>query len=205
MQNTIYPLFPAPLVVCGDLYEFDDAENAFFSGLEMVDNIGNLVSANDRVLDADELVKLRAFIDARVLNFKKNLLQIKDDNEIYVTQSWVNSSMPGQYHPRHRHQNSILSGVIYLDGDDTSDLPPIRFHRRLDLFSVDFSYDGLNEFNSSSREFDPVAGMLMLFPSGVEHSVEKNQSENIRRSLSFNTFVRGPVGGKAQLTELNLL
>ena len=72
------------------------------------------------------------------------------------------------------------------------------------MFPLEFSYDGLNEFNASAREFDPVQGMLVLFPSLLEHDVGRNDSDRSRTSLSFNTFVRGPVGGKKQLTEVDL-
>ena len=204
MQNTVYPLFPCPLVVCEDRYAFSQAEQEFLAGLEMTDNVGNLVSTDAQVLDREAMAELRAFIDSRVFNYKKNLLRIRDDNEIYITQSWVNHSKPGAYHPRHRHQNSVVSGVMYLGSNTHEALPPIRFHRTLDMFSIDFSFDELNEFNASSREFDPVPGMLILFPSSVDHSVEQNRTGLVRQSLSFNTFVRGTVGGKEQLTEVTL-
>ena len=46
--------------------------------------------------------------------------------------------------------------------------------------------------------------MLILFPSLLEHDVERNKADGVRRSLSFNTFVRGVVGGSKQLTEVDL-
>lgn len=204
MNNAIYPLFPSPLVVCGKKYEFTIAEKQYISELEMIDNIGNLMSKNDKVLDSKELADLKLFIDEQVFNFKKNLLKIKDQNEIYITQSWVNSSGPNQYHARHKHPNSVISGVMFLDEDNDESLPPIRFHRTLDMFPLQFSFDELNEFNASAREFDPEQGMLMLFPSLVEHDVDRNTSGRMRTSISFNTYVRGIVGGRKQLTEINI-
>ena len=123
MKNTIYPLFPCPLVVCGKKYEFSDAERKFISELEMIDNNDNLMSKNDRVLDEKQLTELRTFIDEQVFNFKKNLLSIRDDNEIYITQSWVNNSNTNHFHPKHKHQNSVISGVLFLD-EDYEGLPP---------------------------------------------------------------------------------
>ncbi len=202
MKNAIYPLFPCPLMVCGSRYEFTSAEKNYISGLEMIDNNGNLMSRNDRVLDSKELGSLRHFVDEQVFKFKKDLLRIKDENEIYLTQSWVNKSGTGQYHPRHRHPNSVISGVIFLDENKDRRLPAIRFHRTLEMFPLSFTFDDLNEFNASCREFDPAEGMLMLFPSHVEHDVDRNTSGRVRTSISFNTYVRGVIGGKEQLTEI---
>lgn len=82
MENAIYPLFPYPLMVCARKYEFTSSEKKYIVELEMIDNIGNLISGNDRVLDSPEFSELKLFIDEQIFNFKKNLLQIKDENEI---------------------------------------------------------------------------------------------------------------------------
>ncbi len=202
MKNAIYPLFASPVMVCARIWEFSDAERGYLSGLEMVDNIANRMSSNDRVLDSAELAVLRRFIDEQVFVFKKNLLHVRDENEIYITQSWVNEADPGQHHPKHKHPNSVISGVVFLDDNSDDALPPIRFHRSQELFALDFSFDDLNEFNASCRLFEPVQGQLILFPSQLDHDVERNTSDRVRRSLSFNTFVRGPLGGWGQLTEI---
>ena len=204
MKNAIYPLFPYPLMVCAKNYEFTNSEKEYISELEMIDNIGNMMSKNDKVLDSKELSDLKLFMDEQIFNFKKNLLKIKDQNEIYITQSWVNNSNPNQFHPKHKHPNSVISGVMFLDECNDGNLTPIRFHRTLDMFPLQFSFDDLNEFNANCREFDPVEGMLMLFPSLLEHDVDKNTSDRVRTSISFNTYVRGIVGGREQLTEINI-
>ena len=204
MSNAIFPLFPYPLVICGKKYEFSDVERKFISELEMIDNNGNSMSKNDRLLDSKELSDIKQFIDEQILNYKKNLLRIKDANEIYITQSWANRSNPSEFHPKHKHPNSVVSGVMFLDDNADESLPPIRFHRTLEMFPLNFSFDELNEFNASAREFDPEQGMLMLFPSLLEHDVDMNQSDRVRTSISFNTYVRGTVVGKEHLTEVNI-
>ncbi len=204
MKNAIYPLFPYPLMVCAKKYGFTSSEKKYISELEMIENVGNLMSKNDKILDSKELSNLKQFIDEQLFDFKKNLLKIKDENEIYITQSWVNNSNPDQFHPKHKHPNSVISGVMFLDDNNDESLPSIRFHRTLEMFALDFNFDSLNEFNASAREFDPVQGMLMLFPSLLEHDVEKNTSDRVRTSISFNTYVRGIVGGREQLTEVSI-
>jgi len=191
-------------MICGQLYEFSATELAYIADLKMTENIGNLMSANDRVLESDALARLRQFVDEQIVVYKEKLLSIKHENEIYITQSWINVADSNQFHPKHKHPNSVISGVLFLDGNDDVQLPPIRFHRSKEMFPLEFDFDELNEFNAACRSFEPRAGMLMLFPSRLEHDVDKNLSSRQRRSLSFNTYVRGPIGNRAQLTEVSI-
>jgi len=204
MDNQIFPLFAYPLVICGEKYSFSATEKQFVSRLEMSDNVGNSKSQNDHVLDCPELAGLKEFVEKKLYAYKKELLRIRDENSIYITQSWVNRALAGQFHPKHKHPNSIISGVLFVDGDDQSALPPIRFHRSYEMFPLEFRFEELNDFNASASEFDPVEGMLMLFPSLLEHDVGQNKSDCERRSVSFNTYVRGTIGGKDQLTEIEI-
>ena len=204
MKNAIHLLFPYPVMVCGKNYEFTSSEKEYISELEMIDNTGNLMSKNDKILDSKELSNLKQFIDEQIFIFKKNLLQMKDDNEIYITQSWANKSSPDQFHPKHKHPNSVISGVIFFDENDDESLPPIRFHRTLEMFPLEFAFDNLNESNAGCRSFETVQGRLVLFPSLLEHDVGKNESDRLRTSISFNTFVRGLVGGKQKLAEVSI-
>ncbi len=204
MKSTIYPLFAQPVVECAERLTFTSEELAYVSALEMIDNVGNAMSRNDSVLHDDALHRVRKFVDEQVFHYKKNLLRIRDETELYVTQSWVNVARPGQFHPKHKHPNSVVSGVIFFDDNQRQDLPPIRFHRAAEALSLDFDYEELNDFNASCREIVPESGLLILFPSQLEHDVGTNESNRSRRSLSFNTFVRGRVGGKRQLTEISV-
>ena len=63
MKNAVYLLFPYPVMICAEYYQFTSSEKKYISELEMIDNTGNLMSKNDKVLDSKELSKLRLFID----------------------------------------------------------------------------------------------------------------------------------------------
>ncbi|MCK5498511.1 MAG: hypothetical protein KAI77_04880 [Gammaproteobacteria bacterium] len=52
MKNAIYLLFPNPIMVCAKNYEFSSAEKNYISELEMTNNVGNLMSKNDKILDS---------------------------------------------------------------------------------------------------------------------------------------------------------
>ena len=73
MKNSVYLLFPYPVMVCAENYEFSGAEKKFISELEMINNAGNLMSKNETILNCKELANLKVFIDKQVLIYKKNL------------------------------------------------------------------------------------------------------------------------------------
>lgn len=204
MKNAVFPLFAYPVAICGARYQFSESEQEYISNLAMAHNTGNSMSIDDAVLEADDLSGLKRFIEVQIQTYKKGLLRMKDDNEIYITQSWINVAQPGQFHPKHKHPNSVISGVLFLDDNEAGNLPPIRFHRTLEMFPLEFQFDELNEFNATCRTFDPEEGMLILFPSLLEHDVEVNKSGQPRASLSFNTYVRGDIGQKELLTAVSL-
>ena len=203
-MNSVFPLFSYPVMVCSKNYKFNAAEEKYISDLAMVDNLGNFMSQNDSILEGTELSNLKAFIDLQIDIYKKKILRMKNEIDIYITQSWANRAKTNQFHPKHKHPNSILSGVLFVTGNGSDGLPPIRFHRSNDLFPLDFEYEELNDFNTGCRWFEPVKGGLILFPSVLEHDVEKNNTNIERITLSFNTFVRGSIGGRSRLTQVDI-
>jgi uncharacterized protein (TIGR02466 family) len=204
MKNAVYLLFPYPVMICAENYQFSSAEKKFISELEMVNNTGNLMSKNEKILHSKELANLKSFIERQIIIYTKNLLRMKDENNIYITQSWANFSEPEQFHPKHKHPNSVVSGVLFFDENSDGSLPPIRFHRTLEMFPLEFEFADLNESNSDCRSFATEQGSLILFPSLLEHDVAKNKSDRARTSISFNTFVRGAIGRREKLTEVDI-
>ena len=93
---------------------------------------------------------------------------------------------------------------MFLDENKDESLPPIRFHRTLEMFPLELDFDDLNESNADCRSFEVAQGVLMLFPSLLEHDVDKNESDKVRTSISFNTYVRGTVGNRRKLTEVKI-
>lgn len=203
-MNSVLPLFSYPVMVCSENYQFTEAEEKYISELAMAENVGNSMSQNDRILEGSELSNLKAFIESQIAVYTNQILKMKEENEIYITQSWANKSKTNEFHPMHKHPNSILSGVLFVTGNEGDGLPPIRFHRVNDLFPLEFEYEELNDFNTGCRWFEPVLGRLILFPSVLEHDVEKNNSDIERITLSFNTFARGSIGGRPQLTQVDI-
>ena len=80
--------------------------------------IGNFGSVNTDLLNHKELSKIRLFIEECLKDYLTLTINPIDGNEFYITQSWANVTAPKQHHHGHVHQNSIVSGVLYISAED---------------------------------------------------------------------------------------
>jgi uncharacterized protein (TIGR02466 family) len=117
-----------------------------------------------------------------------------------ITQSWVNYSEPGQFHHKHAHPNSYVSGVFYVQ---TNENDKIYFYKD-GYQQIKFPPEKWNEWNSESWWFEAAEGKLILFPSNLTHMVPTVEGDVVRTSLSFNSFPVGVVGEELDLTGLKL-
>ena len=65
-------------------------------------------------------------------------------------------------------------------------------------------YTDNNNFNSNAFKLRINAGELIVFPSQTRHSVSINKSDDIRISLSFNSFSVDKLGTERLSNELDL-
>jgi len=138
---------------------------------------------------------------SKVDDYFKKVITPLDNVKPYITQSWLNFTGKNQYHHKHAHQNSIVSGVLYLDVDSEKDR--IYFHDGL-YDQISFQPKTCHPFNSNSWWFPIKNNQVFLFPSKTVHSVDLKEEDNIRTSLAFNVFVKGTFGYTDNLTELIL-
>lgn len=198
-EMNLQALFPQPV----GLFQFDrdltEKEKKFIMGQEQRPNMGNTTSVDTYILKNNALKGLREFIETCLNTYFKEVVMPKDDVSVYITQSWLNYTNKGQFHHKHAHPNSYISGVFYVNGDVEKD--KIYFYndgyKQIKLESV-----GWNRFNCESWWFEAMTGRLVLFPSSLTHMVEAVTAEQTRVSLSFNTFLKGTIGSNNSLTEL---
>jgi len=118
-----------------------------------------------------------------------------------ITQSWFNKNPTGSKHHEHVHPNSIVSGVMYFQIDQT--LPPIQFSKS-NQDGVKLDPIKYNVLNSDTFLLPCKPGELILFPSNLRHSVPINTGMPDRISLSFNTFCIDALGSEDSLTHLDI-
>jgi len=108
------------------------------------------------------------------------------DFDIALTSAWLNvNDKMNCMNSEHVH-GDVLSGVFYLSVPKGSGKlcianPGIsRMWKGLEL--VDFK----NQYTGESLRMEPEEGAIILFPSYVPHSVEPNEHDEERISISFN-------------------
>lgn len=189
----LIPLFSNPVFVS----EIDNL-SLDFSKIKWAKNYNNFISESQNVLEDREFSKLLPSISAAITEFFYGVMSVSQNTEIFITESWLNKTENGQSHHRHWHPNSVISGIVYLEGDETSG--HTRFiTSRYD--QLEFEIENPNIYNSKSWSIQPIKNRILLFPSHIEHLVEEYQGVTSRITLSFNTFVRGTINS-SPLTRL---
>ena len=197
----IHNLFPIPVGIYKLDRDLTEEEIDFIKGQETRPNMGNVTSKDNTILRNSELTNLRDFIETKVSEYFTTIHNPKHKVNLRITQSWTNYTEPGQWHHKHAHPNSFISGVFYPQANKETD-------------KIYFYHDGYqmiklppsewNVWNSESWWFEVGTGDLILFPSSLTHMVETVQGDQTRISLSFNTFPVGVVGEEMDLTGLKL-
>lgn len=124
--------------------------------------------------------------------------------DIKVSLMWVNKSFEKQWHHAHEHPWSILSGIIYLEGESGN----TWFSRRSDyslgtrLTLFDKTGKEINEENIHVHE--PINKTMIIFPSLLRHSVSENFSTKPRVTISFNSFFSGTISNETMLSGLTI-
>lgn len=200
----IHGLFPTP-VMFGEMGRaYTKEELAFFKQHQSktVKNNGNVNTTDTYILNQPVLADIKKVLDEYVNEFYFKIMCVNPKVRPYITQSWINYTKPGEYHHRHAHPNSLVSGVLYLDSDKEKD--KIMFYDSEAYKRIKPDIATWNLYNSESWWFPVGTGNLVMFPSELQHMVEQKEGKNLRTSLAFNTFIRGDIGNTGELTELKL-
>lgn len=180
--------------------ELTKQELEYIEKAERRPNQGNQTSVKNYVLKDKPLKKLNDFLLDSTNKYFSEVYRPKDNVKIYITQSWLNYTEKNQYHHKHAHPNSFISGVFYASGDVTKD--KIHFYGNESYKQIKIEPTEYNLYNSESWWLEAGTGILYLFPSSLTHMVTTLDHEQTRVSLSFNTFLKGTVGENHNLTEL---
>ena len=197
----LHNLFPTPVGIYKLERDLTEKEVDFIKGQETRPNMGNMTSVNNTLLRHKQMTKLRDFIETSLADYFTTVYNPKHKVDLKITQSWSNYTEPGQWHHKHEHPNSFVSGVFYPQANRETD--KIYFYRS-GFQQIKFPPENWNVYNSESWWFEVGTGDLILFPSSLTHMVETVQGDQTRISLSFNTFPVGNIGEEISLTGLNL-
>lgn len=203
IKAEIVCIFPTSIYQTSLNREFTQTELSFINETKnkTKSNFGNIISKDNYILENIELKFIKEYLDLVLQDYFNKIICCSEKTVPYITQSWINYTEENQFHHRHNHPQSLVSGVLYINADKDND--KIKFFKNdYEFFRPE--YKEFNLYNSSSWWFGVKTGDIILFPSSLTHDVEIKKGNNTRISLAFNTFVKGVIGENDKISELIL-
>ena len=203
MEATINGIFPTPIYISKVDRKLTPLELKFAdkNKKDFYKNDGNITSNNNYILNEKPFANIKKELYLKVKDYFDKVISPANKITPYITQSWLNYTETNQYHHKHSHPNSLVSGVFYINCHEQHD--KIKFFN--DMYkTIRLEVKDWNIWNSETWWFSVKTGDVILFPSSLTHMVETKQGDNTRISLAFNVFIKGTVGNNKNLTELIL-
>jgi hypothetical protein len=196
----LHLLFPTVVMKKQLDITFSKDQLDLFKNTKQVKNAKNKSSMDNNILDNECMRNIKDILQQSVQQYFSDIMRSPDDIKPYITQSWLNWTKKDESHHSHIHQNSIISGVFYIETDAED---KIYFNNHVpNTFKIQPTE--YNELNSAVWWLETKKMSLLLFPSHLNHEVYVKKNNTTRISLAFNTFVTGYLGAKDQLNYLKL-
>ena len=141
----------------------------------------SFINGDEEFLFNSELTKLRTDIQ----NCIDSYAETAGLEQTILGTSWFNVMEEGGQVDKHRHEGSVVSGAFYPHVEDDS--CPLIFESPLRPLRMNDVFDAQNSFSSYFASCKPRTGLLLIFPSWLEHKTDPNTSSK-RITVSFNTM-----------------
>lgn len=207
----VVPIFPTPLYI-NDIPEqlvldhiplLDNEKMVGKEGGTITEQFGSL-SENTYILNQPDYQNLSNYILQHATHYAEKYMGYNYVNYKF-SQSWVSIKFPGEEHIPHHHPYSLISGVLFYN-KPINNTPHISFIRS-DEYGKNknhhkIHHNKLNEFSVVRYNINYGFNRLILFPSYLLHSVNKNLTKTPRKSLAFNIVPKDGFGFTRGLCEL---
>ena len=115
---------------------------------------------------------------------------------LVMTDMWSYVLKPGETHRPHTHSNNILSGVFYVEAEQTSGIIFTDPRPQAGVLQPDVRKQHID--NASLIKYDSLTNRMILFPSWLQHYVPINETKSNRISIAFNVMLKGKVGSSEE-------
>lgn len=142
----------------------------------------------DSILDISELKNLKEFIFNTVSEIHKS---VGLGGELEFTNSWFSINRKNSYHESHTHIPDVWSGVYYVSATP-ADAAIVFVNRNLKETMWPYKAPKIQHtnFNSSQATCSVETGLLIVFPSYLEHKVNQQLADSERITVAFNLNVK---------------
>ena len=107
-----------------------------------------------------------------------------------ISQSWLNASFTGELHHHHIHQLSLLSSILYIQGEAETSFWEKSSYSLPSVLSAIPQLESIFKVQKVKSQ----VGNLIVFPSNLRHSVDKNLGTENRITFSANSWFDGQYG-----------
>ena len=203
-EEIIHSIFSTPIYISKLNRKLTPVELKFIEENKklFLKNEGNISSKNNYILNEKPFLNLKKELGLSVKNYFEKVISPANNITPYITQSWLNYTETNQYHHKHEHPNSLVSGVFYINCHE--ELDKIKFFKKDVYQTIKPEIKNWNVWNSEAWSFIVKTQDIIMFPSSLTHMVENKEGTNTRISLAFNVFIKGIVGDEENLTKLIL-
>lgn len=136
------------------------------------------IGPSQNFLDDPDMGLLRSAMHVAINDYVQSVGLIP----VMITNSWFNYG--SEWTKAHRHEGSVISGAFYPDS--TEGYANLQFESPIKPVRMNDLFNSTTEYSSYICEITPKPGLLVLFPSWLIHSTEKNKVDN-KIVISFNT------------------
>lgn len=180
-----------------------DAKEAATSRTDWKRNESNSITKNKQL----DCLSLETFINACLKSVQNDVYR-DVTADLKLTKMWVNKSTKMEFHHKHSHSNSLLSGILYLNVFDgygkTVFYYPDPWWEYQNSRLMQFTNTTLNNTIELVNEITPEEGKLVIFPSHIMHSTKPTTVNKERYTIAFNSFFKGTIGLSETANELDL-
>jgi hypothetical protein len=197
MNNIIVePLFPNLLIskeidefqnikkdLVNWIYQYQNKEDP--SGVNYT-NCGGYQSKHD-IFDKKSFKRYLNIIHKEVNTCLSAVLK---DNYFEIVEGWVNINKKGNFNRTHNHPQVDLAAVLWVSVEDIKSgiiefENPLTFQEYTFLSKLKPNVVD-DTFATKTRGIYPKDGLMLIFPSHIDHLVQPNQLDSDRISISFN-------------------
>ncbi len=185
IQKEELDLFPTPVSLYDLSYLDMDVINEVIENTEkeefyLVDGGKTDFNVDCYILDNPNLIGLRTSIEDCLNDYS---IRLGVDN-IIIQNSWSSITEVGGRLELHRHEGCVISGVFYPKfNEPISPLivkSPISQNQMFEIYNPESNVQNRHHYNT----IVPQSGMLVLFPSWLEHKTDVEVGR--RNIISFN-------------------
>ena len=133
-----------------------------------------------------ELKDLRNFILQAGIQANRFIGIDRNVESLMFQGSWFSINRKYGYHGYHSHMPGLWSGVYYVQAVNEDSAITFLDVNKKHNWPTAYSTFNDNNYCSPSCSIPPETGMLIIFPSWLEHGVEQQMDDRERITISFN-------------------